>query len=629
MSNNIILKKSSVGDKVPAPSDLQYGELALNYNDGNLFYKNSSNSVVTIASNKFLSVTGNVTANNFIGNGSQITGLSTFTTITATGQSNVVANSSGLLNFAGSGIAISTDPDTGTVTFTNTSASSIFGTGGSMGTIVDPVTSSEDLGFIDDAVSQTFLLGGLIVDGIVVNDSIVNSTITGDKLASNININTNGNITSTANISGNYLIGNGVYITGLTGSQYGNANVALYLASGTNSSNIITTGNVTGTTFIGSGAGLTSIAGANVTGTVANATYATSAGSATTATTATSATSATTAGTVTGNAQANITSVGTLTSLSVSGNITNGNITTTNWIRGANVSTTGNVLVDGYISVAGNLYVGNVVASANLVVQDPLVYFTANAAYPYNFDIGFYSHFVGGAGNTYQHTGLVRDYTDNTWKLFSNVAAEPAGADIDFAGAVYDSLWTGAISATGNITGANVVTGGIVSATGNITGGNLNGTSISGTLITAAQTNITSVGTLSSLTVGNATSNVIFSNTGTVTSANLADAVGYKGVPQNSQTTAYTLALTDIGKHISITTGGVVIPANASVAFPIGSAIMVFNNSGSSQNISITTDTLRLAGTATTGTRTLAQYGIASLLKVTSTVWVVSGAGVT
>jgi len=116
--------------------------------------------------------------------------------------------------------------------------------------------------------------------------------------------------------------------------------------------------------------------------------------------------------------------------------------------------------------------------------------------------------------------------------------------------------------------------------------------------------------------------------TGGITSSDLADAVGYKGLPQNSQTSAYTLALADMGKHISITTGGVVIPANGAVAFPIGSAISIFNNSGSSQTISITTDTLRLAGTATTGSRTLAQYGVATCLKVTSTVWVISGAGV-
>jgi hypothetical protein len=114
-------------------------------------------------------------------------------------------------------------------------------------------------------------------------------------------------------------------------------------------------------------------------------------------------------------------------------------------------------------------------------------------------------------------------------------------------------------------------------------------------------------------------------STGGITSPDLADAVGYKGLPQNSQVSAYTLALSDMGKHISITTGGVVIPANASVAFPIGATIVVFNNSGSSQTISITTDTLRLAGTATTGSRTLAQYGLATLVKVTSTVWVATG----
>lgn len=117
-------------------------------------------------------------------------------------------------------------------------------------------------------------------------------------------------------------------------------------------------------------------------------------------------------------------------------------------------------------------------------------------------------------------------------------------------------------------------------------------------------------------------------SSGSITSPNLADSVGYKGLPQNSQTAAYTLALSDIGKHISITTGGVVIPANASVAFPIGTVIAVFNNSTSSQNISITSDTLRLAGSTTTGTRSLANYGLATLVKVATTTWVISGSGV-
>ena len=85
----------------------------------------------------------------------------------------------------------------------------------------------------------------------------------------------------------------------------------------------------------------------------------------------------------------------------------------------------------------------------------------------------------------------------------------------------------------------------------------------------------------------------------------------------------------DIGGPIrsspEIRLGGVVIPANGSVAFPVGTTIVVFNNSGSTQSITITTDTLRLAGGTSTGTRTLAIYGLATLVKVSSTVWLATG----
>jgi hypothetical protein len=113
----------------------------------------------------------------------------------------------------------------------------------------------------------------------------------------------------------------------------------------------------------------------------------------------------------------------------------------------------------------------------------------------------------------------------------------------------------------------------------------------------------------------------------TATGTIAANSIGYRGLPQNSQTASYTLALSDAGKQVSNTTGGWVIPANGSVAFPIGTAIALYNDSGSSQNISITTDTLRQAGTANTGTRALAQYGLATCVKVASTTWVISGAG--
>jgi sugar lactone lactonase YvrE len=113
----------------------------------------------------------------------------------------------------------------------------------------------------------------------------------------------------------------------------------------------------------------------------------------------------------------------------------------------------------------------------------------------------------------------------------------------------------------------------------------------------------------------------------TATGTIAAGTIGFRGIPQNAQTGAYTLVLADAGKHISNTTGGFVIPANGTTAFPVGTTVVLFNDSASSQNVTITTDTLRLAGQAITGTRTLAQYGLATCVKVASTVWVISGAG--
>jgi hypothetical protein len=104
-----------------------------------------------------------------------------------------------------------------------------------------------------------------------------------------------------------------------------------------------------------------------------------------------------------------------------------------------------------------------------------------------------------------------------------------------------------------------------------------------------------------------------------------AASIGFRGLPQLTKTASYTLALPDAGKHISITTGGIVIPADASIAFPIGTIITIYNNSGSTQTLSITTDTLRWAGTTSTGSRTIAAYGLATVVKVDTAVWAASG----
>lgn len=136
------------------------------------------------------------------------------------------------------------------------------------------------------------------------------------------------------------------------------------------------------------------------------------------------------------------------------------------------------------------------------------------------------------------------------------------------------------------------------------------------------------------------------SSTSTLTNKTLTDAQvtvstpttlseGYLGMPQNSQSAAYTLVITDAGKHIlhpsaDTTARTFTIPANSSVAFPIGTAVTFINqNAGGTITISITTDTMRLAGAGTTGSRTLAANGIATAVKVTSTEWLINGVNLT
>jgi hypothetical protein len=111
--------------------------------------------------------------------------------------------------------------------------------------------------------------------------------------------------------------------------------------------------------------------------------------------------------------------------------------------------------------------------------------------------------------------------------------------------------------------------------------------------------------------------------------------VGYLGLPQNA-TGSTTLSIADAGKHIYITSASqtITIPAAASVAYPIGTTItFIAGPSASSTSIAITTDTMYLAGTGTTGTRTLAAHGMATAVKVSGTsssgIWYINGSGLT
>lgn len=113
------------------------------------------------------------------------------------------------------------------------------------------------------------------------------------------------------------------------------------------------------------------------------------------------------------------------------------------------------------------------------------------------------------------------------------------------------------------------------------------------------------------------------------------DAKAAVGIPQNSQSSAYTLVIGDANKHIyhpsADTTARIwTIPANSSVAFPIGTAVTFVNDTSAGViTIAITTDTLVLAGAGTTGSRTLAANGVATAIKITSTRWQINGTGLT
>jgi hypothetical protein len=116
------------------------------------------------------------------------------------------------------------------------------------------------------------------------------------------------------------------------------------------------------------------------------------------------------------------------------------------------------------------------------------------------------------------------------------------------------------------------------------------------------------------------------------TTASTARSVGYLGIPASAVSTSATLSIADAGEHIYVTTAGqtITIPANSSVAYPIGTTLtFIAGPSATTVSIAITSDTLRLAGGTSTGTRTLAANGMATAVKVAATTWYINGTGLT
>ena len=206
----------------------------------------------------------------------------------------------------------------------------------------------------------------------------------------------------------------------------------------TATNNLAVAGNIVVSTgqYYGDGAGLSNIAGANVTGTVANAT---------------------TAGTVTTNAQPNITSVGTLTDLAV----------------------TGNGIIGGNLVVNGNLVYVNV---EEVSIKDPII----------NLNTG--ANGTPPSSNTGKDVGTALNYY-NTQARVAFMGWDTSNAEFAFGSQTTITSEIVTFNTLGNVRAQ-------------IFKGNVEATTISGNLTTASQANITTVGTLGSLSVtGNIDSN--------------------------------------------------------------------------------------------------------------------------
>jgi hypothetical protein len=173
----------------------------------------------------------------------------------------------------------------------------------------------------------------------------------------------------------------------------------------------------------------------------------------------------------------------------------------------------------------------------------------------------------------------------------------------------YDNFW---IEATSNYIGP-VGPSGVISVTAPITN---SGTSTSAVLGLASSP--TFAGTITGAPAA-------------PTAATAASRLGYIGLPQNLLASGgLTLSAAHAGDHIYVTGTGqtITIPANTVVPFEIGTTIVVINAAAVTTTIAITNDTLLQAGSGTTGSRTLGAHGMATLVKITATSWIISGNGI-
>ena len=189
MSNQIILKKSSVGAKVPVAGDLTYGELALNYADGKLYYKDSSNAIKSFTNDaSTVTLTGTQTLTNKTLTSATASNLTLTGTLTAgggVGTNNQVLKSTGsAITWADNSIQTLSDVQIASKTTQDVLTwngsywvasapntvvvSALFSsTATDFGYVYDAVTLTEDVGLVTAANTNFYDLGILSFTGII------------------------------------------------------------------------------------------------------------------------------------------------------------------------------------------------------------------------------------------------------------------------------------------------------------------------------------------------------------------------------------------------------------------------------------------------------------------------------